>query len=56
MYFETLKEENVEQYLTYLKLAMEDNQVMGRIEYHFYGCMQDGYRMSYVNWVYVLPK
>ena len=22
-------------------LAMEDGQVLGRIEYHFYGCLQD---------------
>lgn len=35
-------------------LAMEDGQVLGRIEYHFYGCLQDGYRMAYVDWVYVL--
>ena len=35
-------------------LAMEDGNVVGRIEYHFYGCMQDGYRMAYVDWVYVL--
>ena len=33
---------------------MEDGNVVGRIEYHFYGCMQDGYRMAYVDWVYVL--
>lgn len=37
-------------------LAMENNQVVGRIEYHFYGCIQGGYRMAYVNWVYVLPE
>lgn len=35
-------------------LAMENGKVVGRIEYHFYGCMQDGYRMAYVDWVYVL--
>lgn len=35
-------------------LAREDGNVVGRIEYHFYGCMQDGYRMAYVDWVYVL--
>lgn len=35
-------------------LAVEDNKVVGRIEYHFYGCLQDGYRMAYVDWVYVL--
>lgn len=28
MYFETLKEENIEQYLTYLKLAMEQEPDM----------------------------
>lgn len=37
-------------------LAIESGNVVGRIEYHFYGCMQDGYRMAYVDWVYVLPK
>ncbi len=35
-------------------LAWEDGAVIGRIEYHFYGCLQDGYRMAYVDWVYVL--
>ena len=91
MYFGRLNEQNVEQYIDYLKLAMqqepdmmtveeideegirtrlrdsfyeksasilamENNQVVGRIEYHFYGCIQGGYRMAYVNWVYVLPE
>ena len=37
-------------------LAIEEGKVIGRIEFHFYGCMQDGYRMSYVDWVYVLPE
>ena len=37
-------------------LAMENGEVLGRIEYHFYGCMQDGYRMAYVDWVYVLKE
>lgn len=37
-------------------LAIENGNVVGRIEYHFYGCMQDGYRMAYVDWVYVLPE
>lgn len=37
-------------------LAMENKQVLGRIEYHFYGCMQGGHRMAYVNWVYVLKE
>lgn len=36
-------------------LALSKGKVIGRIEYHFYGCMQDGYRMAYVDWVYVLP-
>lgn len=36
-------------------LALVDNDVVGRIEYHFYGCMQDGCKMAYVDWVYVLP-
>lgn len=37
-------------------LAMEGDLAVGRIEYHFYGCMQDGYRMAYVDWVYVLKE
>ena len=37
-------------------LGIVDNQVAGRIEFHFYGCMQDGYKMAYVDWVYVLPE
>ncbi|MBR4992288.1 MAG: GNAT family N-acetyltransferase [Clostridia bacterium] len=37
-------------------LAIKDGAVVGRIEYHFYGCMQDGYKMAYVDWVYVLPE
>lgn len=35
--------------------AMDGGKVVGRIEYYFYGCLQDGYRMAYVDWVYVLP-
>ncbi|WP_276907997.1 GNAT family N-acetyltransferase [Peptoniphilus duerdenii] len=37
-------------------LAMCENNVVGRIEYHFYSCFQDGYRICYVDWVYVLPE
>ncbi len=37
-------------------LAIENSEVVGRIEYHFYGCLQDGYRMAYVDWVYVLKS
>ena len=37
-------------------LAIEDGSVSGRIEYHFDGCIQDGYKMAYVDWIYVLPK
>ena len=37
-------------------LAFDGENVVGRIEYHFYGCLQDGYRMAYVDWVYVLPS
>ena len=37
-------------------LAIENGEVIGRIEYHFYGCLQDGYRMAYVDWVYVLKS
>lgn len=89
MKFERLNAENVESYLDYLKIAMEQEpdmmfaekmdetgirervadeffqrttsilafdgeSIVGRIEFHFYGCMQDGYRMAYVDWVYVL--
>lgn len=89
MVFERLNQDNVEDYIAYLKIAMreepdlmtadqmdesgiksripdpfynqttsilarEDGKIVGRIEYHFYGCMQDGYRMAYVDWVYVL--
>ena len=35
-------------------LAKVDGKVVGRIEYHFYGCMQDGCKMAYVDWVFVL--
>lgn len=35
-------------------LAFDGSKVVGRIEFHFYGCMQDGYRMAYVDWIYVL--
>lgn len=37
-------------------LAMENGEVIGRLEYHFYGCLQDGCKMAYVDWVYVLPE
>lgn len=37
-------------------LAVEAGQVLGRMEYHFYGCIQDGFRMAYVDWIYVLPE
>ena len=37
-------------------LALEEGVVVGRIEFHFYGCMQDGCKMAYVDWVYVLPE
>ena len=37
-------------------LAINNGEVIGRIEYHFYGCIQDGFRMAYVDWVYVLPE
>lgn len=89
MNFEILGNENVGEYIDYLKTAMReepehmtadvvdekgicdrvldpfyrkttsilakiDGKVVGRIEYHFYGCMQDGSKMAYVDWVYVL--
>lgn len=37
-------------------LAMDSGKVVGRLEYHFYGCLQDGYRMAYVDWLYVLKE
>lgn len=37
-------------------LAIINNKVIGRIEYHFYGCIQDGFKMAYVDWVYVLKE
>ena len=37
-------------------LAFEEDRVAGRLEYHFYGCLQDGARMAYVDWVYVLKE
>ena len=37
-------------------LAKTDGKIVGRIEYHFYGCIQDGYKMAYVDWVYVLKS
>lgn len=37
-------------------LAMENGEVLGRIEYHYYQCLQDGCRMAYVSWVYVARK
>ena len=89
MVFEILNKDNVNEYIDYLKIAMNeepdlmvadvideegiksrlsdpffnkktsilakvDGKVVGRIEYHFYGCLQDGCRMAYVDWVYVL--
>ncbi len=33
---------------------MDGGRAVGRIEYHFYSCLQDGCRMAYVSWVYVL--
>ncbi|MCR8968763.1 GNAT family N-acetyltransferase [Facklamia sp. 7083-14-GEN3] len=36
-------------------LAYEDGQIVGRLEFHSYLCIQDSYRMAYVNWVYTLP-
>ncbi len=91
MIFEMLNQENADDYIAYLKTAMneepdmmtaenideqgikdrildpffhrtasilarENGRVVGRIEYHFYGCLQDGSRMAYVDWVYVLKS
>lgn len=35
-------------------LALEKDTVVGWLEHHFYGCIQDGYRMAYIDWLYVL--
>lgn len=91
MRFEILNQNNIEEYIAYLKIAMreepdkmtaekvdeegiksrildpffnrttsilakENGMVVGRVEYHFYGCMQDGARMAYIDWVYVLKS
>lgn len=90
MVFEVLSNENVSEFIDYLKMAMieepdvlmsyvidedgiksrvsnsffnsinilakDDDKIVGRIEYHFYGCIQDGYKMAYVDWVYVLKS
>lgn len=91
MTFEILNQDNVEDYIAYLRIAMseepdrmtaekidergiksrisdsffnrttsilarENSTIVGRIEYHFYGCMQDGCKMAYVDWVYVLKS
>ena len=91
MVFEILNQDNMEDYIAYLKIAMSEEpnmmtaekmdeqgikarilnpffnstisilakvngKVVGRIEYHFYGCIQDGYKMAYVDWVYVLKS
>lgn len=48
--------ENPSQNDTASLLAILDGAVVGRIEYHFYRCMQDGYRMAYVSWVYVAKQ
>lgn len=35
-------------------LAVIENKVVGRIEYHEYGCYMDGYQMAYISYIYVL--
>lgn len=35
-------------------MAYENGLVLGRIEYHFYGCLEDGCKMAYVDWVHTL--
>lgn len=32
-------------------LAYSKNKVVGRLEYHIYGCFMDGYKVCYVDWV-----
>lgn len=37
-------------------LAVIENKVVGRIEYHEYGCYMDGYQMAYISYIYVLKS
>lgn len=37
-------------------LAMCEDKVIGRIEYHFYSCLQDRYRICYLDWLYVFQR
>lgn len=37
-------------------LAFKDGNVVGRIEYHFYGCPVDGTKMAYVGWICTLKE
>jgi len=41
---------------TYSLVAIINDEIVGRIEYHFYGTLQDGYRMAYVDYVYTLTE
>lgn len=37
-------------------LAMIEDKVVGRIEYHYYGAFMDGYKMAYISYIYVLKE
>lgn len=37
-------------------LALAQGKVVGQLEYHFYGCVQDGAKMAYVDWIHVLKR
>lgn len=41
---------------TFSILALDGENVIGQIEYHFYGCIQDGAKMAYVDWIHVLKS
>lgn len=37
-------------------LAYKDGAVVGRLEYHFFGCPADGAKMAYIGWICVLKS
>lgn len=53
---EQIRQRVIDSFYTKTKsiLAIENGNVIGQIEYHFYGCIQDGSKMAYVDWVHVL--
>lgn len=45
-------------FYTYSKsiLALDSDKVVGQLEYHFYGCILNGAKMAYVDWIHVLSS